>query len=96
MTDTEVDVWEHSEMDGGQFALCSYPLVQASLAVKRRAGCDFGLQDKISFTVYTTGIQVATVLASGVHLQGERQTCTYGFYVHKKAVKAAKKLFSPL
>lgn len=57
-----------------------------------RAGGDSGLQDKVSFTVYTTGIQVATVLASGVHLEEERHTCTYSVNV---GPYSAEKMLSP-
>lgn len=67
-------MWEYGEMDGGHFMSWPYPFVQTCLAVKRRAGGHFGLQDKISFTVHTTGVHVATFLASGVHLQGETHT----------------------
>lgn len=47
------------------------------------------MKDKIPFTVYTTGIQVATVLASGVHLEAERHTLRSAF------IYAAEKLLSP-
>lgn len=58
--------------------------------VERRAGGNFGLQDKIPFTVHTTAIQVATVLASGVHLKRDMHTHTNTVFMH-----AAEKQFSP-
>lgn len=50
------------------------------------------MQEKVSFTVYTTGIQVATVLASGVNLEEERHTCTYSVNVRPYS---AEKMLSP-
>lgn len=45
-----------------------YPLIQAGLAVKRRAGGNSGLQDQLSSAVDATSIRVAAILASRVDL----------------------------
>lgn len=74
--------WFKSGNTGRWILKQSYPLVQASLTVKGRAGGHSGLKDKIPFTVHTTAIQVATVLASGVHLEGERHTAVVYLNVH--------------
>lgn len=60
-------------MADGDFFKQLYPLVQASLTVKRRAGGHSRLKDKIPFTVYTTRVQAATLFAGGVHLERERE-----------------------
>ena len=63
-------LWLRTQLTAGCSNPADFPpLVQASLAVKGRAGSQSGLQDKVSFIVYTTGIQVATVLTCGVHRQ---------------------------
>lgn len=51
-----------------------YPLIQAGLAVKRRAGGHSGLQDHLSHAIDATRIRVAAILASRVDLALDTHT----------------------